>query len=158
LLVAITISGFLALALSQSLAGTIAASQQAESNLMPSFLAHEIIDRLKAMPFQQSLPNGMQSLFNVKPGVYQIPINSDDPPVSGGQPFQAPPLLVDTNNFQYTSGNPSPPYEFKGQAWVDLAQATNGVQATVTITWSEPPQGQKYYYVTTFFTPGGFHD
>ncbi|HEY9680800.1 MAG TPA: hypothetical protein V6C86_04390 [Oculatellaceae cyanobacterium] len=170
LMFAISLTGLLAVTLSASLAQTIQASQNAEANMLPSFYAQAMIDRLRAIPYPVKstiFGNTVYGLSSIPAGTYQIPINSDDGVQSSLQaPIQNTPLAVDLTNYVYSQGGGSgPPYEFKGVATVTITpgptDATSGlplyVQVTSTVTWPPNSSSPRTYQTTTVIAESGLH-
>ena len=172
LMFAISLTGILAVTLSATLAQTIQTTQKAEANLLPSFIAQAMIDRLRALPYGVKTTIGSTTVFGISSipaGTYQMPINSDDGvPVTLQAPIQQTPLIVDLNSYIYSQGTTTtgPPYEFKGTASFSVApgpiDATTLLplyyQVTAVVSWPPSSTTPQTYQVSTIIAEAGLHN
>lgn len=152
LLVALTISGFLAICLSESLSAQIRMSTMTQSRLIAGQLAKSLVDRLRAAEFSE-LPSSYQT--------YSVRVSSDDPTNPTYQLLNRP-LQVDSVNLQWahlSASNLKPGSTFQGTVQISIADSmldTKTVQ--ITITWREPGGSEdKTYTLSTLIHRYGIH-
>ncbi len=150
LLVALAISGFLAVALAASLSEQMRVTTGAENQVKAAEVAQQVIDRIRES--NQTLPHG----------IYPIQLDSDDGVGIGTQWFQKRPLNYDLNSFSYPNmigaDSSQPADQFvgpglNGRATVTavLAPSTPATTSllTVTVTWSEGTATRSAVFSTT---------
>lgn len=142
LLVALAISGFLAVALSASLSEQMRVTTGAENQLKAAEVANQVIERIR----ESSLP-----LPNY--GSYDIPIDSDD--AYGGQFFQTRPLCFDMSKFNYPNiigdqfiGN-GPNGHAVVTATISPGSTDTTTLLTVSVAWIENQANKTSQFVTT---------
>lgn len=141
LLVALTISGFLAICLSESLSAQIRMSTMTQSRLLSAQLAKSAIDRLRVTDFND-LPSALQT--------YSIRISSDSPNNPSFKVLNRP-LQIDSTNLlwaHFDTSNLKPGSTFNGTVQIqisDLMADTKMVQ--VTVTWREPGASEDKTYI-----------
>jgi type II secretory pathway pseudopilin PulG len=165
-IVAVAMSGFLAVIMGASLAQLMATSTQSENQLKAQDVAQEMLERIRSTPYSllaQELNSGQ--LTSGQP--YTVPMYSNDG-VTATLPFQNSPLLCDFS--QYTWSNASSNNTFRGPSPNGNAMATvqlqpfssngahNALLVTITITWSETNQTvNRQYVLTSVITGDGIH-
>lgn len=128
LLVALAISGFLAVALASSLSEQMRASTTTERQTKAAQLAQEVLERFR------------QTAQNLPPyGTYPIQVNSDDGVVVGPYWFQKRPLSVDHTNLDYPGYLGSTTSNGVQSVNATLSQGLTASTSliTVTVTWVE---------------------
>ncbi len=141
LLVALAISGLLAVARGTSVAQTKGISNRTENGLLATLMAQQVLDRVRNTAFDE-LPNS---------GVtHHVRVNLGDPDdtqtYEANQPLLNRPLLIDGVNLKWQSAAASiPMYKFRGT--VDLVLKDGPIDsvgpapvsktATVTVMWSD---------------------
>jgi len=152
LLVAIAISGFLAICLSESLSAQMRMSTLTQSRLIASQLARSTVERLRTAEFNELPPSFQQ---------FPIKIKSEDPNGSFG--LLNRPLQIDTANLLWSHVDPSnlnPGSTFTGtvQILITDSNVSDTKKIDVTITWSEPPSTiDKTYVLSSFVHRYGIH-
>lgn len=152
LLVALTISGFLAICLSDSLSAQIRMSTMTQSRLIAGQLARSLVDRFRAAEFNE-LPPSYQT--------YSVRVSSDDP-TNPTYFILNRPLQVDSLNLQWahlSASNLKPGSTFQGTVQINIADTmldTKTVQ--VTIAWREPGGSEdKTYTLSSLIHRYGIH-
>lgn len=155
MMVAIAVSGFLAAVLGTSLGQTIATSTAAENRLKSADIAQELIERIRDEPYSFPLPTN---------GTYAVPVYSDDGVVSGVQPFQQQPLLMDLNNYAWSAAakanrlkGPSPNGFATASATFAPGPSTTSIAVSVTVSWAEQT-AQRSTTISTLVSQYGMHD
>jgi type II secretory pathway pseudopilin PulG len=142
LLMALAISGMLAVALGNSVCQTKGISNRSENSLYASLMAEEILERLRSTPFDSLPSSGVSHNVRVNYGD-----STDSTTYETTPPMLNRPLLIDGSNLQWlvNSGTNLPTYHFKGTAQIlikDGPLTSSGPgpvtkTATVTVTWSD---------------------
>lgn len=138
LLMALAISGFLAVALAASLSEQLRTSTGADNQVAAAEMAHVVIERFRQT--SKSLPPF---------GKYQIPVTNSDG-VTGSLWFQARPLRIDRANLDYP-GVPEP--SENSPTPVVFATLAPGPTATtslltVDVSWMESAANKNAVYST----------
>ncbi len=152
LLVALTISGFLAICLSDSLSAQIRMSTMTQSRLLAAQLAKSAIDRLRVTDFND-LPLASQT--------YQVRISSDDLNNPSFKVLNRP-LQIDSSNLlwaHFDASNLKPGSSFKGTVQIQISDLmTDTKMVQVTVTWREPGASEdKSYILNSIIHKYGIH-
>ncbi|MDQ5937967.1 MAG: hypothetical protein QG574_5330 [Cyanobacteriota bacterium erpe_2018_sw_21hr_WHONDRS-SW48-000092_B_bin.40] len=148
LLVSLVIASVLALALCASIGEYMRLTSTIEGKELAAIMAQEVLERVKSMPFD-SKEDGIR-IDNSK--TYDMIINDSDPaPLSPPCQPLARPLLLNTQNLQYSTtvaDTSSSYHKFKGQVTLKVSDGplnpvsnktiTGTKLVTVHVTWSEP--------------------
>ncbi len=138
LLVALAISGLLAVALGASVCQTKGISNRSENNLMASLITQQVFERLRSTPFD-SLP-ALGIAHNVR---VNLGDTTDSTVYESNSPILNRALLIDGTNLQwlgYSSSQPIPQYKFRGDVVLQLRDGpvpSVTKTATVTVSWSD---------------------
>ncbi len=140
LLVALAISGFLAVALAASLSEQMRVTTSTDNQLKAAELAQEVIERFRQT--SQTLPPS---------GTYPIQVNSDDGVVVGPYWFQRRPLMMDRTNLDYPGSLVSSNSSNVQTVVVTLTPGTTATTTlvTVTVTWTESTASRTASFSTT---------
>jgi len=158
-IVAVAISGFLAVIMGVSLTQLLATSTGSENQLKAQDVAQELLDRMRRTPY------GLVSSANT---IYSVQMYSDDGVVpNGAMPFQITPLLCDVG--QLTWSGASLANRFRGPGPSGYATATvatqpfstnnahNATLISITITWMEN-QSQRSFVLESVISNDGIHN
>jgi type II secretory pathway pseudopilin PulG len=145
MLVAIGISGFLAVIMSMSLASTMRTSTSTDNQVVAATLAQGVVEHLR---------NQSWSTWPPVPYSSQLPVYSNDG-VPANTYFPTP-LLMDLSADTWSQGSTT--NRFNGTVFLTLAQGpTNTTDlATVTVKWNEV-NAQKQYVLNSVVSQYGFH-
>lgn len=140
LLVALAISGFLAVALASSLSEQMRASSSTERQAKAAQLAQETLERFRQTT--QSLPPY---------GTYPIQVNSDDGVTVGPYWFQSRPLSVDHTALNYPGYLGSTTSNGVQSVIATLSPGVTSSTSliTVTVTWTEGTASKSAAFATT---------
>ncbi|CAN5705926.1 hypothetical protein BH10CYA1_BH10CYA1_05940 [soil metagenome] len=140
LLVALAISGFLAVALAASLSEQMRVTTGADNQMQAAELAQEVIERFRQT--SRSLP---------PPGTYPIQVNSDDGVGSGSYWFQNRPLSLDRTNLDYPGFLGASNSSNVQTVSVTLAPGVTPTTTliTVTVSWTESTANRSASFSTT---------
>lgn len=155
-IVAVAMSGVLAVMMGASLAQLMATSSMSENQLKAEDVAQELLDRIRRTPY---------GLISGTTNTYTVQMYSDDGVVpNAAMPFQSTPLLCDVS--QYTWSNASLANRFRGPGPNGYATATanlqpyssahSATQATITVTWAEN-QSVRSFVLASVISNDGIH-
>ncbi len=139
LLVAITVSGLLAVSLCQSLSLTKEASFGAHGRVICASIAQEIAERLRDTPFE-TLPTIFPAIVPIQ--VYSTP--TDPPVTSFGYSFQQPALMMDSDPTKYTWGSSTTADKFPIDSTVTFTAGPFPDSVTANIAVSAPNVHSSY--------------
>jgi type II secretory pathway pseudopilin PulG len=156
-IVAVAMTGILAVMMGTSLAQLMATSTLSENQLKAGEVAQELLDRIRRTPY---------GLISATTNNYTVQMYSDDGVVPNGVlPFQTTPLLCDVS--QYTWSNASLANRFRGPGPNGYATASaslqpysaahSATQATITVTWAEN-QSVRSFVLESVISNGGMHE
>ena len=140
LLVALAISGFLAVALAASLSEQMRVTTGTDNQLKAAEMAQEVIERFRQT--SQTLPPY---------GTYQIQVNSDDGVGSGTWWFQQRPLILDRTNLNYPGYLGASNSSNVQTVSVTLAPGVTSTTTLITVTvgWTETSASRVASFSTT---------
>ncbi len=137
MLVAVTISGFLAVCLGASLSEQLRLSSTSQNQLLAAALADQAVERVRATPFSQ-----------LQVGSYPIQVASADSQSTfvavSTDPMFLRPLQVDGANFTYLTGNTGnnmPTSKFTGTVELSIGSGPENIDSlrtiNVLVSWAE---------------------
>ena len=160
LIVAIAMSGLLAVVLGTSLSANLSFSSGAQNQLIAADIAQELVDRFRDYP-GQILP----STTWIPDGTYPVHVDSDDGViVNPNFPAAVSPLIFDVTNLTFQTLTLSSRFRSGTASTINVALVTlpNGSSPptdrsiTITVQWQEKT-ALRTYTLTTIVDQWGIH-
>lgn len=156
LLVAMCVSGMMALALTTSLTQGMSSSRGSQNQILATWLAHQAMDRIK-MSADQDVTNpnffSMKRVFDApSPSQMQFKLTSNDTTSVQPYDFLQRPLMFDFASLKWNSEDSAEtmPKNFHGTvvALIEDRIDATGKNVQVTVTWNDSTStGQKKYVI-----------
>lgn len=155
LLVAMFVSGMMALALTTSLTQGMSSTRGSQNQVLATWLAQQAMDRIK-MSADQSNSSAFSShngVFEVpSPSTFQFKLTSNDPISVQSYDFLQRPLMFDFGSLKWSSEDSAEtmPKTFNGtvQALIEDRADATGKNVQITVTWLDTNgSGQKQYMI-----------
>ena len=155
LLVAMFVSGMMALALTTSLTQGMTSSRGSQSQVLATWLAHQAMDRIRMSADQANTNHA----FSTQSRIFDVPsqskldfkLTSNDTITVQPYDFLQRPLMFDFNTLKWASEDSAEtiPKNFHGsvQAYVE-DRADSGKNVQITVSWNDSSStGQKQYVI-----------
>lgn len=155
LIVAMFVSGMMALALTTSLTQGMSSSRGSQNQVLATWLAHQAMDRIKMSADQANVNHAFSSqnrIFDVpSPSVLQFKLTSNDPNPVQPYDFVQRPLMFDFSTLKWNNEDSleTVPKNFNGtvQALIE-DRLDSGKNIEITVTWIDSNgTGQKRYSI-----------
>ena len=155
LLVAMFVSGMMALALTTSLTQGMSSSRGSQNQILATWLAHQAMDRIKMSADQANVNHAFSAqnrIFDVpSPSVLQFKLTSNDTNPVQSYDFLQRPLMFDFSTLKWSNEDSAEtvPQNFKGsvQALIE-DRLDSGKNIQITVTWTDSNgTGQKQYSI-----------
>lgn len=160
LLVAMFVSGMMALALTTSLTQGMSSSRGSQNQLLATWLAYQAMDRIR-MSAEQETTNtqffSFKRIFDApSPSQFQFKLTSNDSTVVPSYDFLQRPLMFDFANYKWNSEDSaeSVPKNFKGKvvALIEDRADGRGKNVQITVTWTESTStGERQFVIKGTF-------
>lgn len=155
LLVAMFVSGLMALALTTSLTQGMSSTRGSQNQVIATWLAQQAMDRIK-----MSADQSKTSAFSTYEGIFEVPspstvqfkLTSNDPITVQSYDFLQRPLMFDFTSLKWSSEDSTEtnPKTFTGtvQALIEDRADAGGKNVQITVTWLDTNgAGQKQYSI-----------
>jgi type II secretory pathway pseudopilin PulG len=155
LLVAMFVSGMMALALTTSLTQGMSSSRGSQNQVLATWLAQQAMERIKMSADQSnsSAFSTFNGIFEVNsPATVQFKLTSNDPISVQPYDFLQRPLMFDFSSLKWNSedSTETSPKTFSGtvQALIEDRADAGGKNIQITVTWTDTNgTGQKQYMI-----------
>lgn len=155
LLVAMFVSGMMALALTTSLTQGMSSTRGSQNQVLATWLAQQAMDRIKLSADQSN-----SSAFSTTDGIFEVPspstvqfkLTSNDTVSVQPYDFLQRPLMFDFTTLKWNSEDSAEtsPKTFSGtvQALIEDRTDASGKNVQITVTWTDTNRsGQKQYVI-----------
>lgn len=144
LLVAISVSGLFALALTQSITEGMRSTSASQNQVIATWLATEAMERIRITARQNS------SFFDIPEGTnLQFKVNSNDVVIPNEFDFSIRPLLINFDQFNWIgkNGATDPSIHFQGKVTANITERLDsGKNVDIRVTWLESNSSQLKQY------------
>lgn len=154
LLVAMFVSGMMALALTTSLTQGMSSSRGSQNQVLATWLAHQAMDRIKMSAEQEKTNSAFFSLGRVfdvpSPSILQFKLTSNDPISVQPYDFLQRPLMFDFASYTWSSEDSAEtmPKNFHGTvtALIEERPDQSGKNVQIVVSWNDTTAtGRKQY-------------
>ncbi len=152
LVVAMVVSGMMALALTTSLTQGMNSGRMSQNQVVATWLAHQAMDRIRMSADASQTLSSQKRVFDApSPYVFQFKLTSNDPASVQPYDFLQRPLMFDFSTLKWTAedSTETTPKNFNGKVQATIEdRADSGKNVQITVTWTDTNEtGQKQYVI-----------